>query len=274
MDPSEVPGMYLRKSSTMAYGFCPFRFALDFLLELPTEQTEVMAKGTEFHENVWLLYQLVDRNRLMDGTRTITEEYSRHLPDEEVYHNFIEMEIHRWDYLKEIDRLDTFFPLLTEQRMINHELKFTGTVDRVDMDEEDEYIICDYKTSVAIKDWMKSHYRFELMGYKVLVDSSENETIRTLIKKPITKLCIIFPKPMDVFYVPKIKSVTEKAFYRRIEKVRNGIYQGDFHKCDASSDSRMCAVCPRWESCIMGEYDVIVEDFADKVIKAVKEAGL
>ena len=113
----------------------------------------------------------------------ISDEYSKFLPDEEVYHNFIEMELHRWEYLQEVNRLDTFFPLLTEKRLVDNDLMFSGTVDRVDREEDDEFVVCDYKTSVKIKDWMKSHYRFELTGYKLMLDNSKDPDVRNVIDK-------------------------------------------------------------------------------------------
>jgi len=95
--------------------------------------------------------------------------------------------------------------------------------------------------------WMISSYRFELMGYKHLIEAN-----RSLIKAntgvDVTKVvagCMIFlgEEPPKIHF-EEIKAATERAFYAKIERTRERITECNEKGTWEKKVTQLCNWCP------------------------------
>ena len=235
--------MPLSKSGCHAYDNCPYRFKLQFIDDVPFEKTEALIKGTYWHD---LLYELYDKINMQEIIRegTVEAEYSAYLPDDPIADNFIRMEDERLRKFIEDDCVHLFWPILLEQYLEDKTTKlpsgnsamFYGTLDRLDKQQDGSYVVIDYKTG-KYHQWMMSKYRFELMGYKWLVE-------RNYPQYKVTHGALMFIQEERIVY-EKIGLATERAFPKKLDRLRELIKAKVFTKkvgplCDYCSYVTMC----------------------------------
>jgi len=235
---------YLSKSSVLAYTYCPYQFYLQQVEGIRPEPNEAMKKGLRFHNWAEKLYDKIDKQALINGETTIRDEYTKTMGDDfelsdkrelELYKNFIEMEEKRWK--KEENKKD-FFPIKTEEFLYDDDLLFFGSYDRLDKYDENSQIVMEYKTG-NFKEHRISDYRFQLFGYKHLIEKNYD-------KYNVTHLGLIFPKD-KLIKVEKFKSITESSFYKKIQRVRSNILDRKFPK------KGYCDYCLLYDKCMGDE---------------------
>lgn len=227
--------MPLSKSACHAYENCPYRFLLQFIRDVPFEKTEALLKGTYWHDLLYELYDKVDM-KAIELSGNVEEEYRAHLPDDEITDNFIRIENERLQSYIEMDRVELFWPVLLEQYLEDREIMFFGTLDRLDKQQDGSYVVIDYKTG-KFHQWMMSKYRFELMGYKHLIENNYPQY-------KVTHGCLVFVQQGEIVYEP-IKDTTRKAFYKKLDRIRERVKAKVFTKkvgplCDYCSYVTMC----------------------------------
>lgn len=217
---------WLSKSSINLYNFCPYAFYLRYIKGKRGEPSRQMERGTEFHDWAEDIYDKVDKESLKEGESSIVKEYKKHLPkkakiqskrDVELYKNFIDIEDKRW---KNTDDKDLFFPVKTEMFLTDKDLMYHGSFDRLDLYDDDEYIVIEYKTG-DFKEYKMSDYRFELFGYKHLIEKN--------LDYDVDYMGVVFPDS-NHFVVEKFKTRTENAFYDKVKRTRKRILNREFEK--------------------------------------------
>ncbi|MGV9141978.1 MAG: PD-(D/E)XK nuclease family protein [Promethearchaeota archaeon] len=235
---------WLSKSSVLTYKWCPRKFYLKQVEDIDIPESDALRKGINFHEWIDGLYDRIDKEGLINGEKTIEEEYKNSFPedfslvDEEeikLYDNFIEMEKERWE---SVENKKEFFPLKTEEFLKDEDLMYYGSFDRLDKygeeDGEDIHIVMEYKTG-NFKEHRMTDYRFQLAGYKHLIEKNYD-------KYNVEYMGIIFPKDKKTV-IEKFKTVTINAFYNRVEKTRKKVLNREFDR------NGYCAYCDLYNEC-------------------------
>ncbi len=231
--------MYLTKSIISTYISCPMKLLLSSNFpELAT--SPAMERGTLFHEEAKRFFLKINLNKeyTYNSFRSV-------LPEGEHFENFAMLEWDRYKHDKE-----HFIPVLTEQKITSENLQLRGTVDRVDYTDKYGYVVVEYKTGQV---WRLSNYRRELCIYTMILND-----INILPEKVKYIKCLWVDQKKLLF--EKLKTSTINATNRRIEQVRNGIENGDFHKrinvCDMG-----CASCPFLSMCMRNTEKHLMEKY-------------
>lgn len=227
----------LSKSSVLGYKQCPYRFYQQYVKQVPFEKTPALARGIDFHKRVHRLYDYLDKDLVESGEANIQQMMEDLLPDDPLFKKFAILEAERYEELKKVGRCDLFFPLHRELYLKNMDLMFSGTVDRVDKLPDGTYVVLDYKTG-KFRKYNMSSYRFELLGYKMLVDSNK------LLDKPITRGCIMFPE-IPLFKWFDFRVSLPKTWFKTLnttrERIRNRMFQKNITiLCDWCSYAKDC----------------------------------
>lgn len=204
---------WLSKSDIKLYKMCPYAWYLNNIEELEPEVPEAMQRGTDFHEWAEEVYGKIDREAVLTEESTVYEEMRKYAPPGEVYENFAQMEQKRW----EKDPTEKYFPVKTEEFLFDEDLLFMGTYDRLDK-QGDDYVVVDYKTG-EYKDYKVSDWRFELYGYKYLIEQNYSFDV--------DYMCVILPDSKKYVF-EKFKAPTKRAFFRKIKNVREKILEKVF----------------------------------------------
>lgn len=208
---------WLSKSSIFLYNFCPYAFWLKYVKNVETDVTEQMKRGSRFHDWAENIYEKIDKEKLVKGDTSIEKEYSKYKNENDsVYDNFIELEKDRW---KSFDDKYDFFPVLTEEFLTDEDLYYFGTFDRLDKFDDDKYIVIDYKTG-SYKKYKDSEYRFQLYGYKHLIEENYDDY-------DITHMGVYFPDEEKII-VEEFKKITGTYFYKKVKNTREKILNKEF----------------------------------------------
>tara|TARA_Y100000310_G_C20524200_1_gene735186 strand:- start:20 stop:748 length:729 start_codon:yes stop_codon:yes gene_type:complete len=146
-------------------GGCPFAFKMKYILDIPPSQSKSSNKGSALHE---LFDKFFDMVKIDDG-----ELYFPFVVDDNLkkdFNIFLSYETDRFEYLKSIERLDVYQPVVRERMFNNNRLGIHGIVDRIDKTSEDKYILYDYKSGVY-EHQNKWGLRNELAFYHLCVGS-------------------------------------------------------------------------------------------------------
>jgi len=261
--PEDVGHMQLRKSGCQSFDNCRYRFALSFLIGIQGDESDAMVIGTAFHNSMEKVYNDLTPEKLTKMTaEDIVSHHKKRLPYgfnsilDMLFDNMIEMDV---EWFEDCASPEYWPPITVEQSLddTDPDVNFTGTSDRLDYTPDGKYcIISDYKTGIYHK-YMDSKYRFELMGYKHLIE------VHKINPKPIKYGRIIFPKEKGVFQF-EFKNQTVAAFYRKLAKVRSESSTGLFPK----NVGILCGWCPFIQECLLGEYDSLIKKYGYRVIAA------
>lgn len=227
---------WLSKSDIISYNRCPYAFYLNKIEGLQPDIPQVVKRGSRFHEWADTIYDKIDKERILNGDTTVEQEMNKYAPPGEVYQNYIQMEQKRWNN----DPTETFFPYKTEEFLWDDDLMFMGTYDRLDR-QDDQYVVIDYKTG-QYKDYKMSGYRFELFGYKYLIEKNYDIDV--------DYLCVVFPDS-KVSKCEPFKKQTETAFFNKVERTREQILEQKFPKTGS------CQFCFMKKKCVMRSEQVI-----------------
>lgn len=205
---------WLSKSSINLYNFCPYAFKLRYIDKIKVDVSDEMKRGTRFHNWAESIYDKIDKSMLKEGKATIAEEYSKYLPnpdDDDIYVKFIKLEEQRWGNIEDKER---FFPILRETFLHDDELLYFGTFDRLDWFDKNTHIVVDYKSG-TYRDYRISGYRFELFGYKHLIDTNHKDY-------NIKHFGLFFPDE-GFIKVERFKKATKNSFYEKVTRTRERI---------------------------------------------------
>lgn len=78
-------------------------------------------------------------------------------------------------------------PVATEQWLVDIELGFGGTLDCVCRDKHGQLVMCDWKTSKAIRD----KYLLQVAAYDILWDSAKQYSANPIYQEPISRAYIV-----------------------------------------------------------------------------------
>lgn len=208
---------WLSKSSVSLYNFCPYGFYLKYIKNIDVEVSEQMKRGSRFHNWAEHIYDKIDMKNMINGSADVESEYRKYVPeDDDIYDKFIELEENRWE---DIDDKKDFFPVLTEEFLTDEDLYYFGTFDRLDKFDDDKYIVIDYKTG-TYKDYKLSDYRFQLYGYKHLIEKNYDDY-------DITHMGVYFPDEKKIL-VEEFKKITGTYFYKKVKNTREKILDKEF----------------------------------------------
>ncbi len=242
----------LSKSGVQQYGKCPYRFMEQFIYG-KVGTTEIMERGKRVHDMLEDIYKKIDKEYIMysRSPEILFEEMAGNLPFNEHTEKFMKIEMDRFKDFLARNKLKYFFPKFTEYYLKDEEFMYFGTPDRVDKMENGCYIVIDYKTGKFHK-WLMTDYRFEMMGYKHLLEINH-------VARPVTRWAMLFLGEEDLekqVIGEEFHSSTIAAFYARVKRVREGVKAHDFKK----KESRLCDYCPD------AIKDICNEDYLKEVV--------
>lgn len=207
---------WLSKSSVKSYEYCSYQFYLRQLENVKSEPNEAMLRGLNFHDWAEEVFEWMDKDAILNGKTSVKDEITKYIPeDDEMYHNFAKLEQNRFD---ELDNKEWYFPVLTEEYLYDEDLMYMGTFDSLFQINDDQHKVVDYKTGRK-RNTNLSEYRFELYGYKYLIEQNYDYDV--------TEMSVVFPDNCKRV-TEEFKPQTKKAFFRKIEKVREAIEEWDY----------------------------------------------
>lgn len=227
----------LSKSKLQLMDDCSWKFNLRYnyqLKERPTPFSFYGDMGTAFHK---------DAENYFKGIEMKTGDY-----EDRFWDNFIKFVENVLKAKAKGDR-KYICPVLSEEKIYDKELNFTGIVDAVFVNpDDDEYIIMDWKTGK-----MKDHddIREELACYKLVIDRSKK------LDKPIKYWAMFFVKTGDLFFEEARPELCVKM-EEKIHATRDRITKEDFMR--NTKNCHFCGYHMRFGGVCGGEHDADMTD--------------
>lgn len=228
---------WLSKSQINLFVQCPFRWKKKYIDGVKQKPTGQMFRGIQIHEEIEKFYDdiIVDKNLNIITKKKINPELQKFL-------NFEQQRIKSCIDKKGKFDLKYFKPLAQELAVKDDELRLRGFIDAVYINPEDDgLIIIDWKTG-KYRPYNLSEYRFELALYKELLDKSKKFNNKVLYWG-------IYFVDADKLFFEKVKPVTIKAMYKKVERVRRGMESGNY-PCKSGILCRWCDFndfCEEWK---------------------------
>lgn len=224
MEKIEENKRWLSKSQISVYRQCPYKWFLLYIEKIKTKTSPAMLRGVEIHSNIENFYKNID---VVKGEIVPKES----LGELGQFMNFAEK---RLANCPDIDKY--FKPKFQELKIMNDELKLQGYIDAIFVNPKDDgIIIVDWKTGKYRPESFSS-YRFELAVYAELYR----------LEKGITpKYWCIYFVDADKLFFEEVKSISIKAMYKAIDKVREGIEIKNYKP----KPGVLCPWCPFSEIC-------------------------
>ena len=252
-DPETIP---LSKSNVQMYDQCPYNFKRKVVDGVKLPASFEMDRGTKLHAIYTEVFERLNYDMVMDGkfaaniTEELAHEFSEWPEDETILLNrFVEFMIKLYDVL---DHKELIFPIYMEKYLYDKKNQYYGTFDRLDAQDDDSYIVIDWKTG-SYRKWNERNYRFEMMGYKHLIESQLNIKVK--------QYAILFLGDEYLFGPEIPHPSTVKAFYNRLNRVRGKI-KFDLDRGKFERKRQMCNWCSLEEECL----ELSVEQVTDKKI--------
>ena len=249
-DPETVP---LSKSGVTMYDRCPYRFYLQAVCGLPASSPEMM-RGKYLHAQIAGVYELVDYDEIMAGN--VEEQlranlYSRDKEEDDLLETFIQMQVVKFESLK---FKELFFPMSTERFLYDKKLHFYGTFDQLDGQDDNSYIVIDWKSGKYSK-WNDRNLRFGMMGYIYLIGKCMNINVREFV---------VFHFKDGHFFGPEIPHPsTVRAFHSRVKRTRERI-KFDLALGKFKKKTNSCQWCPFYGEECLPALDEIKQVSAEK----------
>lgn len=239
-DPKTMP---LSKSMVQSYDQCPYRFKRSFIDGVDITMP-VMERGKKLHAIFSEVFERLDYDEVMAGnfsgdiTTKLEREFKEWPEDEtELLKRFVYFMIKLYNSLQSKELI---FPIYMEKFLYDEKNQYYGTFDRLDGQDDNSYIVIDWKTG-RYRKWNERNYRFEMMGYKHLIESQ--------LKIKVKQYVILFLGDGYIFGPEIPHPSTERAFYNRLNRVRGKI-KFDLDRGTFERKRQMCNWCPFEEECL------------------------
>jgi hypothetical protein len=214
---------YISKSRCALYKFCPLKYRKQYIEKvLPYESTHATTVGTRFHEFAETFIGLYQNYPVSEWGRFIHPDFVEE--EREMLNWFIEDEAFRYSCGSR--------PIALELRVVDHEHKLRGMIDRIDQVNDEWINVFEYKTSQKVK---KPDLSFEFAFYDILLDSiKELEGFKR-------KHTVIYPRLQKVL---EFKPSRRSTVMNRIDQINNSI-KNDLFKpsCDHDYATYFCSCC-------------------------------
>ena len=202
----------LSKSQMNTYLQCPMKWKYQYIDKRKSKGSPAMWRGIKVHSNIEKFYNNIE---IKDGKivpKTDLGELGKFM-------DFEQRRIQNCINEKgEVD-LKYFNPVAQEMKLVNQDLKIQGYIDAVYRHYKDDgIIVLDWKTGKYRPDSFSS-YRFELAVYAELYRLETGVT---------PKYWAIYFVDAGKLFFEEVKSVSIKAMYRKVQKVRDGIESQDY----------------------------------------------
>jgi CRISPR/Cas system-associated exonuclease Cas4 (RecB family) len=262
--------MRLSKSAILTYKNCPYRFYLDYVVNLRKFRDEPLEGsplkiGTECHDIFENFYKMSEIEELREPYSDNIYSLLMTFPNAHKYEDHMENFATFNSDMIEAKGLENFAPVAVEQEIYNKELNLIGYIDRVDIGKEGKMVL-DYKTSKKPRaykdfvepgeDWLynynvsnrvrttfdESDYMIELSIYKLLYELEFGEEI--------THTGIYFSKT-NIRPIARMTNGDAQEALDIIESVRDLIELKMFER----NKTFLCRFCDHARICLDGIYD-------------------
>jgi len=233
MKDGEKKMRWLSKSQMNTYLQCPYKWKLQYIDRRKTEGSSAMFRGIKIHSNIENFYKNIE----IKDKKIIPKKDLGELGQ---FQKLQERRIQSCTNEKGELNLKYFNPIAQELKLANEKLKLRGFIDAVFRHPKDDgIIIIDWKSGKYRPNNFSS-YRFELAVYSELYRLKTGET---------PKYWGIYFVDADKLFFEEVKSISIKAMYNTVAKVRAGIESEDY-KCKPGFLCRWCdfqGECPEWK---------------------------
>ena len=232
----------LSKSGVGTYEQCSYRFMKQWIEGDKGEDMEQLTSGKMYHN---LIEELFTKLKVSIGeieSADALEKFLRSIAPKEINGKLDVFISFMRGLFDSLDDKRNIIPVLSETYMEDEELQYFGTVDAVFRDNDGDYIVVDWKSG-KYWSWAISKYRFELAGYKHLIEVNKllNEG-----KGKIKAWGMLFLDSDYLLFEP-INQSSITAFKKKVIRVRQQIKDGRFIK----NVGRLCDYCPVRDSCML-----------------------
>jgi len=238
--------MSLSPSSVSAFKDCPLAFKFGYLDRLPQPPSPAASKGTMVHRALELLHDRPPAERTIDaaiadlGRARI--EMADHpditeleLTDDELdrFHAQAEELVHRYFLLEDPTKVHAIGLELKLAATIGR-LTLRGIIDRLDLDEDGELIVTDYKTGAVPSEFFEQSRMGGVHIYALLCE-------KVFGKRPARVQLLYLSKPEAIIALPSEQSV------RGVERKTTAIWTAVERACSTGdfrpNPGRLCDYC-------------------------------
>jgi len=218
--------MYVHKSWVQAYMFCPLKFRRMVIDKTRSQPSYEMALGTEFHEFAKGFFSIIDLQHMdrLVGEKAIYEYFRTFTPSQlspPVYgwiQNFFRFEANRYSVLKANarDPFKYYIPVLIEEVLRSEKFKLETTPDRIDLFDENSFIIVEYKAAQSMHhaDW-----RRELAIQSILANERFDNKC---------KYIAVYNPKINVVWAERLKGASVANAHRQIARLRKAIADEEY----------------------------------------------
>jgi len=249
---------YLSYSQINTFQICPMHYKLNYIYKVPTPPSAYLSFGVSLHAVMKDFYELaksgkkvgkIDMEQLLDKEWTpqgyISKKHERQMYEQgKKYLNlYIEQEF-------DSDRLPLFlekkFTLPLPKRKNEFPLKIGGTIDRLDVYEDGNVEIIDYKTGERVPSQKE-------------VDKNKQLTFYALMLSMAGDLPFVFDLDkltLSLYYFDEQKKISTTRTQKELENTIDEIYQvrKEIENSDLScSGNYLCRSCEFSQFCKFGE---------------------
>lgn len=248
----------LRKSMLVTYDICPKRFEAIWIKKMKSPAWPRQREGTLLHKFSYDFYEELNTDRLLANG----EKYIMSFVDgdwetprlAELVRKFCKVEATRWNSLqKKTDPLEFFLPYATEVKINVPSKLIEGTIDRIHLLENGKLAAFEIKSGFY---WNKRTLRRELAFYDNLLNEyaaiirEDNPGFMLAKTNPKFEWIGAWNVELEIWFVEKVHTLTWKALWRAMDRVREAVRTGVFKK----KISGMCTRCPISDECLFEEF--------------------
>ncbi len=223
----ELPSS-LSPSSVSAFKDCPLAFKFSYLDRLPQPPSPAMTKGTLVHRALERLHGRPADERLLDAALTDLDDARAEMA---THPDITELELtdEEWDsfYRDAKTLVERYFEIEDPRtvRTVGLELKLSarigrltlrGIIDRLDLDENGELVVIDYKTGAVPSEFFENARLSGVHIYALLVQ-------QVFGRRPASVQLLYLAKPLAIVATPSeqsLRGVTSKtsAIWTAVER--------------------------------------------------------
>lgn len=234
---------------------CPLHYKLKYILNIPTKKSPSLVLGNSIHEALNNFYlnvknnaykKISEKNLLHEFEKSwINESFENKIHAQAMYKKGEEMLVNYFNNYFNFENLPSLLeipfkiPLHKKNQSL---LKIVGKMDRVDVFENGDIEIIDYKTGENKKDQKKADEDLQLTIYAIAANSIKEKPFGVDVKK--IKLSLLYLDDLTKITTTRSKSDLEKSI-EKIFDVRSQIEESDF----VCSKSYYCNSCEFRDFC-------------------------